>query len=74
MAEKQQQCMVTIRGTPCRNSAVDGFTYNGIPCCIYHLGGDIDAQLRQCPGCRSLDGIHDFGPTCTLTYEDYEEP
>jgi hypothetical protein len=21
---------------------------------------------RLCPGCRSLDGIHDYGETCTL--------
>jgi hypothetical protein len=24
---------------------------------------------RLCPGCRSLDGEHDFGSTCTLTEE-----
>lgn len=22
---------------------------------------------RLCPGCRSLDGEHDFGPTCTVS-------
>lgn len=28
---------------------------------------------RLCPGCRMLDGEHDFGPTCTLTDEqDYD--
>ncbi len=24
---------------------------------------------RICPGCRSLDGEHDFGPGCTLNEE-----
>lgn len=24
------------------------------------------ATPRLCPGCRSLDGEHDFGPTCTV--------
>lgn len=28
------------------------------------------APDRPCPGCRSLDGEHDFGPTCTLADED----
>lgn len=27
------------------------------------------ASLRLCPGCRSLDGAHDFGPTCTIREE-----
>jgi hypothetical protein len=25
-----------------------------------------DSQYRLCPGCRSVDKAHDFGPTCTL--------
>lgn len=29
---------------------------------------------RLCPGCRSLDGEHDFGPTCTLDPELEETP
>lgn len=27
------------------------------------------SRARLCPGCRSLDGEHDFGPTCTLADE-----
>jgi hypothetical protein len=27
------------------------------------------SRARLCPGCRSLDGEHDFGPTCTLNDE-----
>lgn len=25
---------------------------------------------RLCPGCRSMDGEHDFSPTCTVREED----
>jgi hypothetical protein len=28
---------------------------------------------RLCPGCRSLDGVHDFGATCTLVNR-FREP
>lgn len=28
---------------------------------------------RICPGCRALDGEHDFGPGCTLTEEPESE-
>lgn len=31
-----------------------------------------DSRYRLCPGCRFLDGEHDFGPTCTLAGEDEE--
>jgi hypothetical protein len=29
-----------------------------------------DGTPRLCPGCRALDGEHDFGPTCTLATID----
>ena len=29
---------------------------------------------RLCPGCRMLDGEHDFGPTCTLVVEEEDMP
>jgi hypothetical protein len=29
---------------------------------------------RLCPGCRALDGEHDFGPTCTLVGEPDDAP
>ena len=29
---------------------------------------------RICPGCRKLDGVHHFGPSCTLIKDAQVEP
>mgnify|MGYP001563591591 CR=1 FL=1 len=33
-----------------------------------------NGTARLCPGCRSLDGEHDFSPTCTLTHPVTSDP